>query len=114
MVHRGFVPAAVLASAVAQSLQRNHGVSATVVRVVKLAGSVADQAGLNRVERAKNISGQMRCSRAPSRLEGGRRLLLLDDVVTTGSTLLELQRCLTESGWKPKSFLTFAETLPKG
>ena len=114
MVQRGFVPAAVLAGAVARCLQRSHGVSAAVVRVVKFVGSVADQAGLNRVERATNIAGQMLCLRGPSGVESGRRLVLLDDVVTTGSTLSELQRCLTASGWKPESFLTFAETLPKG
>jgi predicted amidophosphoribosyltransferase len=43
----------------------------------------------------------------------GYSAILIDDVVTTGATLREAQRCLTEAGIKVQGFLTFAETPPR-
>jgi predicted amidophosphoribosyltransferase len=43
----------------------------------------------------------------------GFSAVLIDDVITTGSSLREAARCLTEAGIKVQGFLTFAETPPQ-
>jgi orotate phosphoribosyltransferase len=43
----------------------------------------------------------------------GRRVILVDDVVTTGATLLEAARAVTSAGGEVVGFLTFSETLLK-
>jgi predicted amidophosphoribosyltransferase len=43
----------------------------------------------------------------------GFSAVLIDDVITTGSTLREASRCLTEAGVTVQGFLTFAETPPQ-
>jgi predicted amidophosphoribosyltransferase len=55
---------------------------------------IADQAGLSADGRRANLRGAMRASAAVA----GRRVLLVDDVLTTGSTLAEAHRAIDESG----------------
>ncbi|MEN9989668.1 MAG: hypothetical protein RL508_647 [Actinomycetota bacterium] len=110
MARRGFVPAVLLAKAVARQL-RATSVTAQVLPLLRVGAEVADQSGLNRLERQQNLAGKMNCKSKPSAGFSGYRLVLIDDVVTTGATLREMQRCLTAAGWQPVNFLTFAETL---
>lgn len=56
-------------------------------------GRVADQRTLGEQERASNVAGRMR-----ARGVGGHRVLLVDDVVTTGSTLTEMARAVRAAG----------------
>ncbi|NRG39946.1 ComF family protein [Rathayibacter sp. VKM Ac-2835] len=53
-----------------------------------------DQVGLARAERRANLDGAFR-ARRPLR---GERILLVDDVVTSGATLLELRRAVRAGG----------------
>ncbi|MGH2365338.1 MAG: ComF family protein [Chloroflexota bacterium] len=55
-----------------------------------------DQVKLTRVERQRNVRGAFACAR-PSAV-AGRSLLLVDDVCTTGSTLLACAAALTAAG----------------
>lgn len=55
-----------------------------------------DQIGLGIAQRRANLNGSLR---ARPRLDG-RAFLLVDDVVTTGATLLEAHRALTAAGAK--------------
>lgn len=64
--------------------------------------------GLGPEERRANISGAfaIRNSRLP-RIEGAR-ILLIDDIFTTGSTIDEIAKLLKSSGAETVDFLTFA------
>jgi predicted amidophosphoribosyltransferase len=55
---------------------------------------VRDSAGLDPAERASNLDAAMTASAG-----GGRRALVVDDIVTTGATLHEAGRALREAGW---------------
>lgn len=63
--------------------------------VLSLGRDVQDSAGLGRADRARNLDGAMRAvrPRAPT------PVLLVDDVVTTGATLREARRALSDAGW---------------
>lgn len=64
------------------------------------------QAGLHRRERARNLRGAFRAS---ARLDG-RRVLVIDDVMTTGCTLDELAGALKAAGAREVGNLVVART----
>ncbi len=70
------------------------GESATVAPVLKLRAGVRDAARLTRAERAVNLEGRIRL------VPGSRpsRVILLDDVITTGATAAACTRILDASG----------------
>lgn len=92
---RGHDPLLRVARAAAGRLRR-QGVPATVRLELVAVGRVRDQATLGAAERAANLAGTMR-RRAPGRPPEGR-VLVVDDVLTTGSTVREAQRALEEAG----------------
>lgn len=101
---RGYDPLGVLARRVAQGL----GVHS--VPLLRSRGGVQDQAGLDAAQRRRNVAGSMcvpsaRLAALAALARGSRpgprrplRLLLVDDVLTTGSTLLEAERALRAVG----------------
>lgn len=58
--------------------------------------TVRDSAGLTVDERARNLAGAMRAA-AP--VSPARRAIIVDDIVTTGATMLEADRALRAAGW---------------
>jgi predicted amidophosphoribosyltransferase len=65
---------------------------------LRLSGPVADSAGLSVSQRAGNLDHRMLAW--PAGIAGGRRpVIILDDIVTTGSTLAEARRALRAAGW---------------
>jgi ComF family protein len=64
------------------------------------------QAGLSPRERHLNVRGAF-AVRRPRRVVG-RRILLVDDVMTTGATCNEATRCLLEAGAADVSVATLA------
>ena len=74
--------------------------------VLRLARERDDQAGLGAAARAANAEGGLV---ARKRLDG-RRFLLVDDVLTTGSTLLEARRALIAAGASVEALAVLAET----
>jgi predicted amidophosphoribosyltransferase len=89
---RGHDPTARLASAAARRL----GGGVEVVRVLRQARAVADQAGLGTAQRAANLSGALVAD--PRRAPPGRPVVVVDDVLTTGATLVEATRALRSAG----------------
>ncbi|HET6667696.1 MAG TPA: phosphoribosyltransferase family protein [Intrasporangium sp.] len=59
---------------------------------------VADQAGLGALGRSTNLASSMEVGRRTAALVRGGRCLIVDDVVTTGSTLAEGARALRAAG----------------
>lgn len=96
---RGFRPV--------EELVRRSGAGLAPVRGgLELVRDVADQAGLGAEERRVNLEGALRAS---ARL-AGRRVLIVDDVLTTGATLLEARRALEAVGARVEGAVCLAYT----
>jgi predicted amidophosphoribosyltransferase len=94
---RGHDPTLRLARAAAASLRR-QGCDVGVAAALRLRAGVADQAGLSAVERTANLDGALWVPRRVVPLVAGRRVLVVDDVVTTGATIREAARALSAAG----------------
>ena len=70
------------------------------------ARAVADQGGLGAQERAANLAGALRVRRPLH----GLPVVVVDDVVTTGATLVEAARALREGGAAVRGCAVLAAT----
>lgn len=70
------------------------------------------QAGLNFDERIKNLKGSFVCEENIKDSIKGKRILIIDDVFTTGSTIHECARILYDKNVKSVSAITFLKTDP--
>ncbi|WP_327087354.1 phosphoribosyltransferase family protein [Nonomuraea sp. NBC_01738] len=88
---------------------RRLGAGARVCGGLAHARRVADQAGLSATERAANLAGSLRVTKA---LRGRPvpPVVLVDDILTTGATLAEAARALREGGISPRIAVTVAAT----
>lgn len=86
---------------------------ATVAPLLRSRGGVVDQAGLTAAERAANLAGSLWCPTAGLRRFAGRtsRVVVCDDVITTGATARETQRALTASGLDVSGIAVMAATV---
>ncbi|MFN2538877.1 MAG: ComF family protein [Mycobacteriales bacterium] len=84
---RGHDHAMRLAKAAARELGLEAG------RLLLPARAVADQSGLSTRQRAANLAGALRATGVP-----GPPVLIVDDVMTTGATLVEAARALVAHG----------------
>ncbi|MEU8795622.1 ComF family protein [Streptomyces sp. NPDC048643] len=91
---RGHDPARRIALAAAGELRRT-GTPARVLGVLRQRRPVADQSGLNSRQRLDNLAGALEVVAGGARLlaEGGR-VVLVDDLMTTGASLTEAARAL--------------------
>lgn len=94
---RGFNPA----EEIAKSLSKALGVSAA--RLLRKTRETADQAGLSRAERRENILDVFK-----AHLRVPQRILLVDDVMTTGATVSECAAALKVAGARRVVVVTFA------
>jgi len=97
---RGFNQSGLLAREIA----RRSGIRA--VNALRRRKSTEAQAGLNNTARRRNVGGAFECKR-PGLVEG-RRILLIDDVMTTGATAAACALALKRAGGQRIALLTVA------
>jgi ComF family protein len=98
---RGYDQAALLARWVARSLGRRASVLAAAMARVRETGA---QVGRTRAERLVGVRGAFRATRAVR----GRRIVLVDDVVTTGATAAACAEALLDAGASSVSVVALA------
>jgi predicted amidophosphoribosyltransferase len=91
----------------ASARMRRTGSDVAVARLLVPAVRLADQAGLSAGERAANLAGALRCR---VRRGSGVRVVVVDDVVTTGATAREAQRALEAAGFRVAGVAAVAAT----
>ena len=102
---RGFNQAALLGAALARRLNCPLDVTSAGTRV----RSTPPQTARDRAQRARNVRDAF-AVRRPARV-AGRRVLLVDDVMTTGATADECARVLRAAGAQRIDVLTLARVL---
>lgn len=88
---RGYNHAALLAQALAQQLDMPY------LDALEKQRETDPMFGLKAAQRRANVLGAIKLKCTPEQVVG-RRVLMVDDVITTGSTLSECARILKESG----------------
>lgn len=106
---RRFNQSAMLAAAI--SAESGVPVAAGVLKRVK---PTAQQVGLSRSERAANVQGAFRVPTAGKGQVTGRRLVLVDDVLTSGATVDGCARALLRAGAANVDVLVFARVAEAG
>lgn len=95
-------------------LLRSAGHDVVVARMLRPRAGVVDQAGLGASDRSANQAGSMHCPAAALHRLGARRprarLVICDDVITTGSTAREAQRALEVVGLRVAGIAAVAAT----
>jgi len=100
---RRFNQSAMLAAAI--SAESGVPIAAAVLKRVK---PTVQQVGLSRSERAQNVQGAFRVSPEGKPAVVGRRLVLVDDVLTSGATVDGCARALLRAGAASVDVLIFA------
>lgn len=90
----------------ARALAHSRALAPPLWRALRLTRQTADQAGLAGAERAANRAGSMIGS---PRLRG-RECVIVDDIVTSGATLVEAARAIREAGGTVYGAATIART----
>lgn len=100
------------AMALAEAVARRSGVPVDPFLLARVKGT-RPQVGLTRAQRRQNLQGAFRVpAEARPRLEE-RRVLLVDDVITTGSTANAAARALLRGGAAAVDVLAFARVVPE-
>lgn len=97
---RGFNQSALLASEISRR------VNLPVRNALRRIRPTAAQAGLTNAKRRLNVSGAFRARKRPAL--NGKRVLLVDDVMTTGATAASCARALKLAGARQVTLLTLA------
>ena len=105
---RGFNQAALISARIAWNFGKPHTENA----VVRDAGSSA-QAGLDRSQRKHALQGLFKAGRNAERV-AGKRILLVDDVITTGATVDAAAAILKECGAASVTVFALAKTFKRG
>ena len=100
---RGFTPSVVLARALS-----NQVTNMRVLNCLVLAKDVRDQVGLSGAQRHENLAGSMSLNQRV----GGRLCFVVDDICTTGATLIEAWRALSVGGANVLGALVISESKP--
>jgi ComF family protein len=97
-------------AALAEQVSRTSGVAVTH-GALKRVKATAHQVGLSRPERAVNVQGAFRVPAEGKVDVSGRRLVLVDDVLTSGATVDACARALLRAGAASVDVLVFARVV---
>ncbi len=103
---RRFNQSALLAKAIAQ--ETGVAIAETALRRVK---ATAQQVGLSQSERALNVQGAFGVPAGGKATVAGRRLILVDDVLTSGATTDACARALLRAGARNVDVVVFARVV---
>jgi len=97
-------------AALAEQISRESGI-AVKHAALKRAKATAQQVGLSRKDRATNVQGAFRVAPAAKPEVAGRRLIVIDDVLTSGATADACARALLRAGAARVDVLVFARVV---
>jgi ComF family protein len=100
-------------AALAQAVGRESGLPVVFEGLQRLKPT-AQQVGLTRAERARNVQGVFAVLEAARPTVTGRRLVLVDDVLTSGATVDACARALLRAGAAGVDVLIFARVVNAG
>jgi ComF family protein len=100
-------------ASLAESVSRESGV-AVAHRALKRVKATAQQVGLSRKDRAVNVQGAFQVRPDAKAEVAGRRLVLVDDVLTSGATVDACARALLRAGAAQVDVLVFARVVDAG
>ncbi len=103
-INKGYNPSELLAKGLAKRFDKPYS-----AHILARQGKFRQQAKLSEDERRENVKDTIRV-RQPERVKG-KCLLLIDDIMTTGSTLSEAARALKLAGAQKVWCLTLARSL---
>lgn len=106
---RGQDPVRRMAHVAAAEL-RARGRGANVLPALRHSRAVSDQVGLTHLERARNLSGALTVRPAARNRLPLRPVVIVDDVMTSGSTLAEAARAIRAAGGRPVGAAVLAAT----
>jgi len=96
--------------ALADSISQNCGVPVEAFALERAKRS-PPQVGLSRIQRAANVQGAFKVPQEKRQLIEGRRLVLIDDVLTSGATSNAAARVLLRAGAAQVDLLVFARVI---
>jgi ComF family protein len=94
----------------AQSIAAESGVPVADGALARVKAT-AQQVGLTQTQRAENVQGAFQVSPAGKAIVTGRRLVLIDDVLTSGATADACARALLRGGAQTVDVLVFARVV---
>lgn len=103
---RGYNQAEVIASALAAEM------GIPLLACLERRRQEGTQTALNPMQRRANVSGAFVMTEAGGGMVRGRRILLVDDVITTGATILAASRALVPGAPAVVSAYAFSRTVP--
>jgi ComF family protein len=103
---RRYNQAALLGSTISQASGRP-----LVTGILRRSRQTAPQIGLSRQDRARNVQGAFEVPASARPEIAGRRLVLIDDVLTSGATLDACARSLLRAGAEDVDVLVFARVV---